>query len=75
MSKEHPIVLSSPERSLGGSSDEHTNASNEDNYNPDHNASDANDEEAIYDDSNEDNVPNMEGTADTFRIDHTCGEH
>ena len=75
MSEEHPIVLSSPERSLGGSGDEHDDASDEDDYDPGRDAGDAEDEEAIYDDSNEDVVPNMEGTADSFRVDHTRGEH
>lgn len=75
MSEEHPISLSSPERSLEGSGDKHDDASDNDTYNPGHDTSDADDEEAIYDDSTKDVVPNMEGIADSFRIDYTCGKH
>ncbi|KAM0714630.1 hypothetical protein Q7P37_009926 [Cladosporium fusiforme] len=58
-----------------GSGDEHDDASDDDTYNTGHDTGDADDEEAMYDDSTEDVVPNTEGTADSFRIDHTRGEH
>jgi hypothetical protein len=75
MSEEHPIVLSSPERSLGGSDDEHDGASDDETYNPGSDTGDVDDEEAMYDDSTEDVVSNTDGAADSFRIDHTRGEH
>ena len=74
MSEEHSIVLSSPERSLGGSGDEYDDASDREEFNPGCDAGDADDKEAMYDDSNEDVVTNTEGTADSYRIDHTRGE-
>ena len=75
MSEERPIVLSSPERSLGGSDDEHDGASDDETYNPGSDTGDVDDEEAMYDDSTEDIVSNTDGAADSFRIDHTRGEH
>lgn len=75
MSKEQPIVLSSPDRSLGGSGNEQDDASDDDTYNPGYNTSDADDEEGMYDNSNEDIITNTEGTADSYYIDHTHSEY
>jgi hypothetical protein len=75
MAEENPIVLSSPERSLGGSGDEHDDASDDDTRDPGSDIGDDDDGDAMYDSSIQDIVPNTERTADSFRIDHTRGEH